>query len=123
MRAITLIVPALALLAACATTPRQQCEAVQRNQLATVEAEIRETELTLQRGYRLVPARSKIGPHYCLSPGGRPRPCFGNEDPDEPVFDRRAINRVAETAKLTALREERARLSGELAQCAVRYPA
>lgn len=122
MRMSCLIVPALAVLAACATTPRQQCEATQRNQLATVRAEIRDTELTLERGFRLVPARSDIGLQYCLSPSGRVRLCFGNEDEDAPRYDRRPINQRAETAKLTALREEQVRLEAALAACAVTYP-
>lgn len=120
MRATTLIVPALAVLAACATTPRQSCEATYRNQLATVRSEIRDTEQVLQRGFRLVPTLSTFGPHYCLSPGGHVRPCFGNEE--GPMFDKRPINRRAETAKLTALRQEETRLTAGLAQCAVQYP-
>lgn len=120
MRLIILAVPVLAVLAACATTPRGQCESTQRNKLANVRIDIRETELNLQRGFRLVPATSKYGLHYCLSPGGQVWPCFNEED--EPMYDKRPINRHAENAKLAALREEQVRLNAELAQCAVLYP-
>lgn len=120
MRPTHLIVLALGGLAACAMSPRQQCEATHRNDLATVRAEIRETELLLRRGFRLVPAESDFGLHYCESPGLMVTPCFGKTD--EPMFDKRPINRRAEAAKLDALRAERKRLEVGLAQCAVQYP-
>lgn len=121
MRPIALAVMAIPLvLAACELTPRQQCEAPFRSELRTVEAEIRDTRQTLQRGFRLVPARFEHGIHYCVSPSGFVGICTADEG--EPMFDKRPINRVAERAKLTALQAERGRLNAALARCATQFP-
>ena len=108
-------------LAACEVTPRQQCEAPYRSELRTVLADISETSRALQLGYRLVPARSSIGVHYCMNPLGRAVLCTG-DDPDEPLYDKVPISRVAEQAKLDALDIERKRLESSIAQCAVQFP-
>ena len=120
MRPFHLVMLALPVLAACATTPRAQCEATYRNQLANVRADIRETELALRRGFRLVPAGTDFGLHFCVSPGGIVTPCFNEED--EPMYDKRPVNRRAETAKLDVLRAEQSRLRAGLAKCATLYP-
>lgn len=109
-----------AILAACATTPRQQCEWPIRSQLGTVNEEIRDTRRVLQRGYRLVPAQFPFGAHFCMDAFGNDRPCLGRDD--GPRFDRRPVSRAGERAKLEALQGERLRLSRALAQCAVQYP-
>lgn len=108
------------LLAACEMTPRQQCEAPYRAELRTVETEIRDTRLTLERGFRLVPARWEQGIHYCVSPSGFVSLCTA--DDGEPMFDKRPISRPAERAKLNALLDERQRLTASIAQCAVQFP-
>jgi len=109
------------LLAACATTPRQQCEAPYRADLRTVLEETSSTSRALALGYRLVPATTSIGVHYCMAPTGRAVLCINNED-DEPLYDKRPINRFAEQAKLDALNAERKRLESAIAQCAAQYP-
>ena len=121
MRMIPLAVMAIPLLlAACELTPRQQCEAPYRAELRTVEAEIRDTRQTLQRGFRLVPARFEAGIHHCVSPSGFVSLCTA--DDGEPMFDKRPISRAAEQAKLDTLLAERARLNTALARCAAQYP-
>ncbi len=121
MRPIALAVLVVPLVAAgCELTPRQQCEAPFRADLRTVEAELRDTRETLQRGFRLVPASSEIGLHHCVRPSGFVSLCTVEDG--EPMFDKRPINRVAEQAKLDALDSERARLTASIAQCAVQFP-
>lgn len=120
MRPTTPVLLALPLVAACAMTPRQQCEAPYRADLRAVEADLRDTTQTLSRGFRLVPARFEIGRHYCVTRAGFVRPC--RADDDLPMYDKRPINRAAETAKLEALEAERARLEAAIAGCGVRYP-
>lgn len=120
MRLAVVSLSALAVLAACATTPRQQCEWPLRNELANVRAEIRASELLLKRGFRLEPAVSEIGVHFCVWPNDAVVPCTNPED--GPMYDKFPINRRAETAKFETLRQEEQRLVTELAACAVRYP-
>ncbi|GKY86185.1 hypothetical protein [Sinisalibacter aestuarii] len=121
MRSIALSALAVALtLAACATTPRQQCEAPYRAELRNTTFHIRETEMLLRRGFGLVPARNEIGLHYCLRPTGSAYLCRAEDG--EPMFDRRPINRVAEQAKLDALRAEARRLTAAIADCQAAYP-
>lgn len=114
------LVLGLAVLSACALTPRQQCEFPLRNQLANLRADIRDSELMLKRGFRLVPATSDYGLHYCVGPGTMVTPCFNEEE--EPMYDKRPINRPAEAAKLETLRAEQRRLERALAACAQNFP-
>lgn len=107
-------------LAACATTPRQQCEAPYRAELRTVNAELRDTQRAVSRGYRLVPARFSVGLHHCLRPSGATYLCTADEG--EPMYDKQPINRRAERAKLSALRSEARRLNAAIGQCRARYP-
>lgn len=102
--------------AACATTPRGQCEAPHRAQLRVVTAEISTTQADIHRGFRLVPAQWAFGHHYCLDPFGAARLCTAADN--EPMYDRREINRAAERAKLAALVREQQRLTAALAACA-----
>jgi len=120
MRIVPLGFMALPLLAACATTPLQQCMAPHRAELRTVEADMRNTAQALSRGFRLVPARFDFGVHHCVTRTGRVHLC--RSDDEGPYYDKRPINRAAETAKLKALRAERARLDAAMANCAIRYP-
>ncbi len=120
MRTLPIVLMALPLLAACATTPLQQCQAPLRAELRTVEADLSETAQALGLGYRLVPARSTFGVHYCLSRSGFARLCTA--DDGEAMYDKRPINRAAETAKLAALQAEQKRLEAGLAACAAKYP-
>ncbi|MEJ2016997.1 MAG: hypothetical protein P8X51_01510 [Maritimibacter sp.] len=107
-------------LSACALTPRQQCQAPYFSELNTVREELRATELRLQRGYRLEPARFEFGLHYCERLFGAVHLCSAEDG--EPMFDKRPISRAAETAKRDALLQEQLRLNEALAQCAVQYP-
>ncbi len=120
MRPIHLALLALPLLAACATTPRQQCEAPHRTALRTVAADLHETAEALGRGYRLVPSRFQYGVHYCVTQTGFVQFCTA--DDGEPMYDKRPINRAAETAKLAALQAEQKRLDAAIAACRTRYP-
>ena len=117
--ALAMIVVPL-VLAGCALTPRQQCQAPYRAELRTVDAEIRDTRQSLQRGFRLVPARWEHGLHYCESLSGFVSLCTA--DDGEPMFDKRPISRAAEQAKLNALLGERTRLHAALARCAAQFP-
>lgn len=120
MRPFHLVLIVLPLLAACATTPRGQCEAPHRAELRTVNAEADDTALSLERGFRLVPARFDRGINFCVTRTGHVRRCRAEDG--EPMFDKRPINRAAETAKLTTLRAERARLDAAIMQCRETYP-
>jgi hypothetical protein len=121
MRSIAVVALALPLLlAACATTPRQKCEAPYRAELRNVEMDIRDTRQALQRGFALVPARFSFGLHHCLRPSGSVYLC--TEDDGEPMYDKRPINRRAEQAKLTALDSEAERLKAAIGACRARYP-
>lgn len=120
MRPILAVLALPIVLAACEVTPRQQCEAPYRAELRTVRAEIDATEDNIRRGYRLVPARFDFGMRFCLDPFGDPEPCTADEG--RPMYDKQAINRTAERAKLAALLDERARLGRALAQCAAEFP-
>lgn len=121
MRKFAIIALATSLvLAACATTPRQQCEAPYRAELRNVEAEIRDTQLALRRGFVLVPARFEFGLHYCVRPSGSVYLCRAEDG--EPMYDKRPINRRAEQAKLSALIEEAARLKAGIAACQAKFP-
>jgi len=115
---IALAVPLL--LAACAITPRQQCEAPYRAELRNVEAEITDTRLALRRGFVLVPARFSIGLNYCLRPSGAVYLCTAKDG--EPMYDKRPISQRAEQAKLAALIDEAARLKAEIAECRLKFP-
>lgn len=115
---VALAVPLL--LAACELTPRQQCEAPYRAELRNVEAEIRDTQLALRRGFVLVPARFSIGLHHCVRPSGMVYLCTA--DDGEPMYDKRPINRRAEQAKLAALIDETARIKAGIAACQAKYP-
>lgn len=109
-----------ALLAACATTPRQQCEWPIQNQLGALRLEIADTQQIIRRGYRLVPAQYPYIGAFCVDHFGNDRLCFPG---DEGVrMDRRPIHVRAERAKLEALLDERERLGRDLAECAVLYP-
>lgn len=120
MRPIHLALLALPLVAACATTPRGQCQAPYRAELRTVEAELQHTAEVLGRGYRLVPTRSRLGVHHCVTRTGFVRLCTLEDG--EPMFDKRPISRSAETAKLAALQAEQKRLEAAIAACAVKFP-
>lgn len=121
MRRFSLAALALSVvLAACALTPRQQCEAPYQAELRTVETEIRSTELNLRRGFTLVPARWPYGVHYCLTATDRVTLCTAADE--LPMYDKQPINRVAEMAKLRALLSERRRLAAAIQQCAVQFP-
>ena len=121
MRMIALVpVAGLLVLAACATTPRQKCEAPNRAELRTVNAELHDTQRAINRGYRLVPAKFQVGLHQCLRPSGATYLCTADEG--EPMYDKRPINRRAEQAKLAALQSEAKRLEAALGQCRAQYP-
>jgi hypothetical protein len=121
MRSLAVFILALPLaLAACAVTPRQQCEAPYRAELRNVDVDLRETRLILRRGYNLVPARDTFGLKYCLRPTGTAYPCQPEEG--EAVYDKRPINRRAEQAKLDALHSEAVRLTRAIAACQAQYP-
>lgn len=121
MRSIVLVALAAPfLVAACATTPLQKCEAPYRAELRTVTEEMRRTELLLRRGYDLVPARFEFGVHHCIRPSGMVYVCTARDG--EPMYDKRPINRPAERAKLSALAAEADRLKAGLAACRARYP-
>lgn len=121
MHRIALFTLALPLfVAACATTPRQQCEAPYRAELRTVTEEMRQTETVLRRGYALAPARFEFGLHFCIRPSGTVYLCTA--DDGEPMYDKRPISRRAEAAKLAALEEEAARLRSAIADCQAQYP-
>lgn len=121
MRSVTLALIAVPLvLAACALTPRQQCEAPYRAELRSVAAEIRDSEITLARGFRLVPARFDVGLHYCLRPSGSVYLCRAEDG--EPMYDKRAINRRAELAKLASLKDQAQELESGIAACRAQFP-
>lgn len=121
MRFVTIaLIAAPLILAACVSTPRQQCEAPYRAELRNVVADIRDTERTLARGFRLVPARFEVGLHYCLRPSGAVYLCRAEDG--ESMYDKRAINRRAELAKLAALKDEARELNAGIAACQARYP-
>ena len=120
MRPITLVLLVLPLLAACATTPRQQCEAPHRAALRTVEVDLDDTARALSRGYRLVPARFQFGVRYCVSPTGFVQLCTAEDG--QPMYDKRPISRAAETAKLAALQAEQKRFEAAIAACRAQYP-
>jgi hypothetical protein len=121
MRRIALAALSLPLLlSACALTPRQQCEAPYWSDLHVVKTDLKEAELVLRRGYRLIPARSESGLHYCERLSGAIYLCSADEG--EPMYDKRPINRAAETAKRDALLREQMRLESALADCAVQFP-
>lgn len=108
-------------LSACALTPRQQCEAPYWSDLRVVREDLRATESVLRKGYRLEPTQSEFGLHYCVfEPFDTLRLC--RADDGLPMFDKKPISRVAETAKRDALLSERTRLEAALAQCAAQYP-
>jgi len=120
MRPIHLALLALPLLAGCATTPFQQCAAPHRTELRHVEADLHDTAEALGRGFRLVPARFEFGVHHCVTRTGFVRLCTA--DDGEPMYDKRPINRPAETAKLAALQAEQKRLEAEIISCRAAYP-
>ena len=120
MRPIPLVLMALPLIASCATTPLQQCQLPYRNQLHNVRDDIRETGDAIRRGYRLTPAATDIGIHYCVDGTGFARLCTA--DDGQPMYDKRPVNRGAENAKLAVLHADEARLNAALAACAARYP-
>lgn len=120
MRPIHFALMVLPLLAACATTPRQHCEAPHRAALRTVDADLHDTAEALGRGYRLVPARFEYGVHHCVTRTGFVRLC--TSDDGEPMYDKRPINRAGETAKLAALQAEQKRLAAALAACRAQFP-
>lgn len=120
MRPIHLALLALPLMAACATTPRSQCEAPYRAELRAVEADLQDTAQDLGRGYRLVPTRSRHGVHHCVTRAGFVRLC--TEEDGEAMFDKRPISRAAETAKLAALQAEQKRLEAAIAVCQAKFP-
>ncbi len=120
MRMTTVALLVLPLLAACATTPRQQCEALHRAELRTVDAELHDTAEALGRGYRLVPARFEFGVHHCVSRTGFVSLCTAEDG--LPMYDKRPISRAAETAKLAALQAEQKRLEAAIAACRAQYP-
>jgi len=120
MRPIHLVLLALPLVAACATTPRGQCEAPYRAELGTVEADLQDTADVLGRGYRLVPARSSHGVHHCVTRSGFVRLCTSEDG--EAMYDKRPISRAAETAKLAALQAEQKRLEAAISACRAKYP-
>lgn len=121
MRSVAFLALALPLaLAACAVTPRQQCEAPYRSDLRNVEFDLRETKLILRRGYDLIPARDTFGLKYCLRPTGTAYLCQPEEG--EAAYDKRPISRRAEEAKLAALHSEVVRLNRAIAACQAQYP-
>ena len=120
MRPIHLVLLVLPVMAACATTPRSQCEAPYRAELRTVEADLQDTAEVLARGYRLVPTRSRHGVHHCVTRTGFVRLCTPEDG--EAMFDKRPISRAAETAKLAALQAEQKRLEAAIAACRAQYP-
>lgn len=121
MRSVTLALIAVPLvLAACALTPRQQCEAPYRAELRGVAAEIRDTEITLARGFRLVPARFDSGLHYCLRPSGSVFLCRAEDG--KAMYDKMPVNRRAEQAKLASLKGQARELEAGIAACRAQYP-
>ncbi len=74
----------------------------------------------LRRGFYLVPTSWEYGLHYCLGPAGSISTC--TRDDGKPMYDKQPINRAAESAKLTALHSEQARLKKAIAACALQYP-
>jgi len=107
-------------LAGCAFTPRQKCEAPYRAELRNVADDIGRTKMALARGFVLVPARNDFGLHYCLLPSGSVRLCTADEG--EPMYDKRPINQAAEQAKLAVLQSEISRLESEISACQALYP-
>lgn len=121
MRSIALVALAVPLIVAgCAVTPRQKCEAPYRAELRNVEADIHDSKLNLARGFVLVPARTTTGLHFCVRPSGAVLMCTA-EDGD-PMYDKRAVNRAAEQAKLAALRSQVPDLKASIAACQAQYP-
>ena len=59
----------------------------------------------------------------CTIVSHRPGSCsLCTADDGEPMYDKRPINRAAETAKLAALQAEQKRLDAAIAACRAHYP-
>lgn len=113
------LLPILALLAACGT-PQEQCIARNTRDLRTVNSLIEEAEGNLARGYALVDETISF-PSWepCLRPG---RPTVDNPNP-APIYGTcrtreyrtiqqpQSIDLAAEAKKLAQLKEKRAQLS------------
>jgi len=107
-------------LAACELTPRQQCEAPYRAELRNVTAEAKDTREALARGYRFVPARNDFGLHWCFEHLNYATMCRAEDG--LPMFDKRAISRAAEQAKLNVLVAQQRQLEVSIAACQAQYP-
>lgn len=128
MRA-ALVLPALLILAACAT-PLEQCLNDATRESRALNAEIGERRLNLARGFAMeqvvVP---DFGPRLCPPPPGSPPgtgyvTCFEWED--RVIERRRPIDPVVERERIAALeailaREER-RATQAAAQCRAQFP-
>lgn len=125
------LMPALLLLAACAT-PQERCIQSQTRDLRTVEALIAQTQRNLDRGYGeeeytiTVPVWEPCGVQT-VSAKGKPQPvqmCL--EDRSESRVRPVAIDLVAERAKLESLLAKRDQLQAEaaprIAQCQSLHP-
>jgi len=121
-----LILPALALLAACGT-PQEQCISYNTRDLRVVDRLIAESEGNLERGY----AYEKVTEYeeywtWCRSPveGDPPRMCLQERTK---IVDRpKAIDLGAEAAKLDSLKAKHKDLARKaeavIAQCKAEHP-
>lgn len=112
----------LAVLSGCAA-PRDTCEADARRELDLIDALIAETELNIERGYRIErepDVRNVL--RLCLEPGALLPICSGRETTvrERPI----GIFRAEERQRLESLKERRRELVGPtqtaLAACALR---
>jgi hypothetical protein len=125
-----MILPALALLAACGT-PQERCIAANTRDLRTVDRLIAETEGNLDRGYAIETVTiTEDYWDYCPQPQieGQPpvppRLCL--QDRSVTVQRAKAIDLNEEARKLDSLKVKRADLAREakpvIAQCKAEYP-
>lgn len=125
-----LCLPALLLLAACAT-PQQQCVNNATNDLRVLDSLIAETEGNIQRGFAYQESIA-VTPQWQFCGGGwggynlnvGTQMCWVNQP--TPVQQPVAIDVNAEKAKLNSLRQRRAQqeraTQAALAQCQAQFP-
>jgi hypothetical protein len=122
LRPTLCLVFGLVVLTGCAT-PQDTCEADARRELDLIDALIAETELSIERGYRIErepDVRNVL--RLCLEPGALLPVCTGRETTvrDRPI----GIFRAEERQRLESLKERRRELVGPtqtaLAACALR---
>jgi hypothetical protein len=125
-----LFLPALALLAACAT-PQEACIGNATRELRTLDTLIAETEANLARGYafetiEVTRPEWVICGYYPAKPKQQPKPRYCFQDVTETSRREVAIDPAAEKRKLAGLVERRRALNGPaasaIAECRARYP-